>query len=253
MIGLIIIILLVALLAAGLYGVYRVKQTVESFSSAVFGVKSLKKGLEQQADVLAETPKSVAGMTKIYLPQIEKDFPEFNWMEFRQKADNMLKQVLAAIDGNDITGLSESSPELRDQIRLHIEDLQRRGLREHYSAVRIHLTEISHYIRQQGLCVIRLQSAVEYYHSVENGDPGQKSDLLEGSRERLEQTKYETELVYIQDARLMKEKSSAMSLTCPQCGAPVTRLGSKFCEYCGCGVTPVNIHVWSIHKVNKIS
>lgn len=252
MTGIIIIVLLAVILAAGAYGIYRLKRASEDISMAVFGVKSIKTGIEQQADLLAETPKSVAGMTKVYLPQIEEDFPEFNWAQFRQKADNMLMQVLAAIDSGDMTRLSDASKELQNQIRLQIDDLARRGQRERFSAVRIHKTEISHYIKSGGLCVLKLQSAAEYYHDVEN--IGAETTVHDGGEavKRLEQTKYETELVYIQDIEKVKDRGSGISLTCPQCGAPVTRLGSKFCEYCGAGVSPVNIHVWSIDKVKKL-
>ena len=41
-------------------------------------------------------------------------------------------------------------------------------------------------------------------------------------------------------------------LTCPNCGAPVTRLGSKFCEYCGSGLREISVRVWSINKITEI-
>lgn len=249
------LILLAVVLATAGYGIYRAKKAAEDISIAAFGVRSLKQGIEQQADLLAETPKSVAGMTKVYLPQIEKDFPEFNWAQFKQMADNMLMQVLAAIGSGDMSHLSDASPELQSQIRLQIADLERRGQRERYSAVKIHKTEISHYIKSGGLCVLKLQSAVEYFHDVENisGDRAEHTSIHDSEdNRRMEQTKYETELVYIQDIEKVKDKGSGMALICPQCGAPVTRLGGKFCEYCGAGITPVNIHVWSIHKVKQL-
>ena len=41
-------------------------------------------------------------------------------------------------------------------------------------------------------------------------------------------------------------------VTCPNCGAPVTRLGSKFCEYCGSGLREISVRVWSINKITEI-
>ena len=75
---------------------------------------------------------------------------------------------------------------------------------------------------------------------------------MSGSRERRVQTKYNTELVYIQDAALLQDGATAVGLTCPNCGAPVTRLGSKFCEYCGSGLREISVRVWSINKITEI-
>ncbi|MDY5217322.1 MAG: hypothetical protein SPH91_09325, partial [Lachnospiraceae bacterium] len=38
---------------------------------------------EQQELEMQTTPKSVNAMTSVYLPRIEKDFPEFSYSEFK--------------------------------------------------------------------------------------------------------------------------------------------------------------------------
>ena len=53
----------------------------------------------------------------------------------------------------------------------------------------------------------------------------------------------------IQDLSKIKDLATAVGVTCPNCGAPITGLGSKFCEYCGTGVTPVDTRVWKLHRV----
>ena len=50
-----------------------------------FFIKEYKKALK----VNAEMPKSVSAMTRLMEPQIMRDFPEFSWEEFKQKAENM--------------------------------------------------------------------------------------------------------------------------------------------------------------------
>ena len=52
----------------------------------------------------------------------------------------------------------------------------------------------------------------------------------------------------------LRERIAALrqSRTCPNCGAPVTRLGSKFCEYCGSGLREISVRVWSINKITEI-
>ena len=39
--------------------------------------------------------------------------------------------------------------------------------------------------------------------------------------------------------------------TCPNCGAPVTNLGAKFCEYCGAGIVELNVHAWSFENIEE--
>lgn len=238
----------IVVLAGGTYAWFRIRRQVRMISKAMFGTPSLSEGLERQADILAETPKSVSGMTKLCLPQIEADFPEFHWPQWRQMCENMLKAYLAAFSCQDIEVLTGAgggnerpvSEELKKQVELRIEDQRRRGIRENYQQVKIHQTEISRYQKEAGMCIIKLQSAVEYYYE----DTGQSQP-----DNRKTQTRYDMELVYIQDLTKVKDLATAVGVTCPNCGAPITRLGSKFCEYCGTGITPVDVRVWKLHRV----
>lgn len=239
--------LLLLLIGSILYVYLKVRRTARDFSKAVFGSESLVEGMRKQKEELSVRPKSVSSMTRVFLPQIERDFPEFNWLEFKQKSENMLRGFLSAIDSQDIEKLRDASPDLRRQTELRIEELMDGGRQESYENVRIHQTEIARYRKEQGTCVIVVQSAVEYLHYImEDGI------LKEGSQEFKEQVKYNLELQYVQDVSGLAEASAAVGITCPQCGAPVTKLGSKFCEYCGTAVEVINIRVWSINKIYEV-
>lgn len=244
----------VLLLSGGIWGWLRVRKQVRLFSLAVFGTSSLKEGLENQADILGETPKSVSGMTKLCLPQIEADFPGFQWAQWKQRCENLLRGYLAALDRQDISVLEAGegkdqemgvSEELLRQTRFQIEEQKRRGVRETYRQVKIHQTEIARYQKEAGLCIIRLQSAVEYYHEERPLEEGS------GGSPQKEQTRYNMELIYVQDLGKAGEYATAIGATCPNCGAPITRLGSKFCEYCGTGIIPIDIRVWKLHRIEK--
>ncbi len=295
----------IVLLAGGAYAWFRIRRQMRMISKAMFGTPSFAEGLERQADILAETPKSVSGMTKLCLPQIEADFPEFHWAQWKQMCENMLKAYLEALSCQDAAVLegrcpgkpgeqcgsgpvvtargrdskmpvSAVSEELKRQVELCIEDQRRRGVRESYGQVRIHQTEISRYQKEAGMCIIKLQSSVEYYYEEikkeeeagswrvnegrnESGRLGKAERVRQrGKRKseirdkiRKEQTRYNMELIYIQDLSKIKELATAVGVTCPNCGAPITRLGSKFCEYCGTGITPVDVRVWKLHRVEK--
>lgn len=247
----------VLLLAGGVFTWYRVRKQVRLVSKAIFGTPSLKEGLEHQADILAETPKSVSGMTKLCLPQIESDFPEFHWAQWKQRCENLLKAYFAALENQDISRLEESSEELKRQTVHEIEDQNRRGVRVCYRQVRIHQTEIARYQKEAGLCLIKLQSAVEYYYE-EKSASGEEEEERKGKGgkkqpqgPKRQQNRYNMELVYIQDLSKVGDYATALGATCPNCGAPITRLGSKFCEYCGTGVIPIDIRVWKLHRIEK--
>lgn len=226
--------------------VFAVRRKVEDISDSLFGTKSLREGLKRQADMLAETPKSVSGMTRLMEPQIQKDFPEFNWMEFRGRAENMLLSAFLALERQDVGCLKDASDTLKRQVENLIETDRQEGITETYERARIHQTEIARYEKKEGKCVITLQSAVEYLHFCEK-----EHKVISGDAKRLTQTRYNVELMYIQDAgKISADKSYGM--TCPSCGAPITSLGIKHCEYCGLTVTPVNRQVWSLERFYEV-
>lgn len=226
--------------------IFVIMKKIERFSKSVFGVKSLAEGLSQQAEELAETPKSISGMTRIYEPQLRRDFPEFNWREFKDKAEQMLMMAFAAISQGEEGLIRGGSETLRNQLNTWILENKRQQVNEQYQNVQIHNTEITRYEKKGGTCVLTLQSAVGYIHYKERD-----GRLLEGNREHTIQTKYNIQLMYVQDAKVANQDKS-VGMTCPNCGAPIVNLGQKKCEYCGLAVTPVNIQVWSIQSFYEV-
>lgn len=239
----IVIILLAAILAVVLRVIYKVRQA----SMEMFGTESLTEGWNRQAKELATIPKSISGMTRILEPQIQRDFPEFNWMEFKNKGENMLISSFSAIEREDISLVKEASKELKNQVAAVIAQNQEQKIQEHYDDVQIHNTEITRYEKRQGTCVITLQSAVGYLHYKEK-----EGAVIEGDDRLTEQTKYNIEILYIQDEKLAN-MDYAVGAVCPHCGAPITALGVKRCEYCGSAVTPINTQVWSLHRFYEVT
>ena len=101
-------------------------------------------------------------------------------------------------------------------------------------------------MKKQGNDIITFQSAVEHLHY-------KKKDgtVVSGDENRLEQTKYNVEVMYIQDEKIAKI-DNAVGTTCPHCGAPVTNLGAMYCEYCGLAITPINLKVWTLHRFYEV-
>lgn len=239
-------VVLVVLGIAGAAGYFAVKKKLASISRDLFGTDSFIEGWNRQADVLAKTPKSVSGMTRVFAPQIERDFPDFNLTQFKHKAENMLVSALQAVDAEDVTLLKEATKELTKQVENQIVQNQSEGVKEVFERIRIHQTEITNYVKRDGTCKIVFQSAVEHMHY-----KNREGKVIEGDAKRLSQTKYNVEAVYIQDENLVKI-DNAVGTTCPSCGAPIKKLGAMYCEYCGLAVTPVNLKVWTLHKYYEV-
>lgn len=251
--GLIVGLVIVAGIFIGGYIVYRkVRRSVMSFSRSLFGTSNLVEGYKKQQAELAETPRSIPAMTKIYLPQISRDFPEFNYTEFKQKAENLLKSYLLAISAKDIAKLSNASDEIKEQVSSIIADLELSGLNEYFEQISIHRTEICRYTKENGVCTVFLQSALEYFNFTKD----EAGNMVSGSDSLKKQTVYEMELTYVQDINKIKSASmgdKSIGLNCPNCGAPISSVGQKVCAYCGSGIREINIYSWSFNKIREVT
>lgn len=164
----------------GVAGGLTIRNKLRNVSRQLFGTESIVDGLSKQVDIAAETPKSVSGMTRLMEPQIMRDFPDFNWSEFKHKAENILTSALLAISSEQPERLVDASDDVKNQVSNIIADNQTAQIKEVYNNIKIHQTEISNYRKDKGNCIIVIQSAVEYYHYKVSGD-----HVTEGSKERL--------------------------------------------------------------------
>ncbi len=242
------LILVLCVIGAVYYAIYRLKQKTRQFSRQVFGTESLKEGFDQIEAEYAATPKSVSAMTSLFLPRITKDFPEFSYDEMKKKAQNVLTSYLLAIHEFNPGRLTEGNSELKNKLEHKIVLLKNKEQREYFDNIKIHRTEISGYTKKSGRCIITMQTSVQYYHYITDSH----HNVISGSKDVLFQSRYETDLIYIQDRSLVEnDLGDADGLNCPNCGAPITNLGAKFCEYCGTGVVAYNIQVWSFSDVRE--
>ena len=197
-----VVILVIAVLAMGYLAVYVRRRARRFLNSAEVQlmrelVRSAQNGELQQE----EPPRSLGGMTSIYLPQILRDFPEFNWEELRAAVEEQVQSFLE-------TQTVKSA-----------------------GAVRIHKTVISRYQKYHGTASILCETAAEYW-----------------IQERKKQTVCLSELIYVYDSGL---SGAAVSLVCPNCGAPVEQLGTKQCRYCGSVLEVSGAKVWKVQNVRE--
>ena len=79
----IMLILILAIIGAAYYLVYRVKHKAEELSRTLFGTSDITKAASQMKQEYATTPKSVSAMTSLLLPKIVADFPDFQYNEMK--------------------------------------------------------------------------------------------------------------------------------------------------------------------------
>lgn len=174
---------------------------IKRFTRENLGIDNLAEFTAAQEEMMANTPKSVSGMTSLYLPRLQEDFPELNWVEFRSTSERHLLEYLN---------------------------------RQPVTRPRIHQTELRDYRKNSGTCYAVFQSSVEYFQ----GD-------------RKIQGRFNTVMAYIQDAAKTGYEEF-YSINCPNCGAPITQLGHKVCEYCVSAITEVNMRIWTLDRSDQV-
>lgn len=238
--------LLVAIIGAGFF----IKYKLRGVSRSVFGTDDFMEGYREQKRKLSETPRSVHSMTNIYLPEIQRDFPEFDYEHFRTGAQAVLRGYLNAVStGSTATMPNDITNKLRNNVTEIIENLHANGQRQYYTEPVIHDAQISRYFKQGGAVTVQFNLSVGMYAYLED----ENGKVINGDKDNKLQTIYSVDLIYLQDADVMGVYGESLGLTCPGCGAPIRNLGQKFCEYCGLGVVEVNTRVWKFNAVREES
>lgn len=198
----IIKVILIILIVIVLIIFLRVRKKIKEFSRQNFGTDDVLKGLSDIRMKTQATEKSLSSATRFFLPEIQKDFPVFNWEQFKIKVQDSVKEYIdKELNGTDID---------------------------------VHRTEISNYIKKEGTCAIETQTSAGYRADEQNIEK-----------------RFITKILYIQDMTRIKTMGTGITLTCPNCGAPVKNLGEKKCAYCGGAVREINERVWHVAETKE--
>ncbi len=154
-----------AVIAAGV-GIGFVTHKIRSFSRTVFGTSSLIdgiKGVQEDQEQMRETPRSLHGMTKIYLPMIQKDFPEFDYSLYKNKANALLRSYFNAIASKKVSAITEEcSITLKNGVQAIIDDFNSRNATQHFDEVNLYQTEIARYIKDGKTVTILFEISAGY-------------------------------------------------------------------------------------------
>ena len=246
----VILVLILIIMVIGIVAFLYLRNRAREFSKELFGTEDIRKAAKEMQVEYATTPKSVSAMTSLLLPKISEDFPDFNYNEMKVRANNVLTGYLAAVTQGSVGVLKDGNAELKQKLTDYIGSFTAKNLREHFDSVHIHRTEISQYRKSEGRCIITFQSAVECFHYTTDLGDGSVKD---GSKEYKYQTRFNVDLVYIQDrSKVENDLDHALGINCPNCGAPLSSLGAKTCEYCGTPIVAVNLYAWTFNNIEEL-
>ncbi len=160
------------------------------------------------------TPKSISGGDRIYLPKILRDYPDFDVEKAKAEVEKTISLIfhdIERLEGNALISAQK--------------------LITHYSgnitALKIHNTAISNYIKSKESATIKFQTAFEIKEN-----------------DKLNQERYETEY-----ALFFKSNDEVVSFSCENCGAPLSSLNNKTCAYCGNSIAFMQERVWVVNSI----
>lgn len=217
---------------------------LSKFHSLGFKGLNLLKIKEEIENSNNDKPKQVSGMTNLLLPQIMKDFKDFNINEIYLLTEKCIRTILNSIENKDISILEDHDFNLiNKKLKLQLEDLINSDIIYRYDDIVFHKHALKSYYKKDGVATIELTSSLEYYFRKEKD--GKSMTKKTGKI----QTRYITKFVYITDSDAYENDINVYGLNCPNCGAVISSLDMKRCKYCKTGL---NIQVVDLLKCWKL-
>lgn len=189
----------------------------------------------KQADINSQlTPKSVSGGDSIFLPQVMKDYPQFNVDLAKSVVENCIRDIFNSLHSGSMT---EFKSKYNEKVYSQCEMFLRKYGAISVTGLRVHRTAIAKYAKLYGTSTIKFQTAFQYEKSDKNGH-------------RTMQERFETEYTF---KTTDKDGANNAAIRCNYCGAPVERLGIKTCKYCGNEVVLDVEQAWEITDINILN
>ena len=83
---------------------------VRHLSRTLFGTSSLIEGIQgvkENQEQMREIPRSLHGMTSVYMPMIKKDFPELDVEQYMNKTRSLLRNYFSAVESKKLSVIAE--------------------------------------------------------------------------------------------------------------------------------------------------
>lgn len=183
---------------------------------------------------------------KIVEHKMRRNGIDMNLLEMARVNENNLAATPKSLSGMTSVLLPRISRDFPDfnwsEIRAKLEEeitglLKDEGARDIY----IHRTVIAKYEKVENSSLITTQTALKYRKD-KKGPSGEDMDI---------QARYVAELVYMQDLDPYDNDDRVGIHTCPNCGGAIRNNKMKYCEFCGCGFTELNVRAWGISGIKE--
>ena len=186
-------------------------------------------------------PKDVSGMTKLLEEPILRDFSDFNIDVLFSLIEKNLRKIFTGIENHSAEEIVKD-PDLVlmwSKMQDIVEDMKNQDIQIKYDQVAFNRHAIKNYEKKHGKATITTSSSVEYYYKSNVKKDTNYEDVKK-------QTRYTCEFVYVYDEQKVGYDKEAFGVHCPNCGAPLRRLGAGNCDYCGVHVEPINLKAWKM-------
>lgn len=186
------------------------------------------------------TPKHTPGMTKLLIPKIVKDFPNFNEKELFNKVETSLLLIFSSLENKKLSN-SEELILIKEKLKEKINDMKESNISEKYYDVKFHNHALKYYKNDSSALNITISTSLEYFYEKKKND----KVLIDYTKYK-KQTLYTVDFIYVYNPEKISKNQNLIGINCPNCGAPVKELGNKICRYCSSGLEDINLKSWHI-------
>lgn len=186
------------------------------------------------------TPKHTTGMTKLLIPKIVKDFPNFNEKELFNRVETSLLLIFSSLENKKLTN-SEELILIKEKLKEKINDMNESNINEKYYDIKFHNHALKFYKKDSSTLNITVSTSLEYFY-----EKKKKDKILIDYTKYKKQTLYTIDFIYVYNPEKISKNQSLIGINCPNCGAPVKDLGNKICRYCSSGLEDINLKSWHI-------
>lgn len=230
-ISIIVLVLLVFTIGLVLYA------KIRKFLRECFGCKSITEAVQKSKLEMSSTPKTFSSMESVLLNQVKRDFPEISLSELKSKSEGCILDLFNSVENKDTSKLKRYSEKITSYAQKMIEDSK--GQKEFYDHIKFHKTLLTDYRHNDMGATVTITSSLQYKYKI--GD----------SAYEMVQDRIKVDIVYVLDKDKYGEYTKSVGVNCPNCGAPVDKLGAKQCSYCGSALVVITDNVWFVDNLTQ--
>ncbi len=202
------------------------RKLIRKMNFASSTMKMIKDASENEM----KTPRNLSGSDSMFMMRIGKDFPEYNNKVAKGIVTSVLFKYFGILNGDAIT--SVISDNCTSAFISELNSISEFNSKK-YNKVKIHKSIISDYKKNNQEATILYQLAVEY---------------ITGQNNLLSQHVYEVDYTYY---LAYGDSGENESLVCSHCGAAISNLGHKVCEYCDTEIQSSIERTWKVSAIRK--